>query len=225
MLRFWVCLRSEAVMKTKKGKVILVTIFCALVLFVLFYFMICAGQDQGARDSQKKGETSVDDKKSAYYCIDNHNVYYRQKRKYKDNVEKLKNYYIKNHEAKYNLLWEKKGEDWYLDTSEWSFSLKGKGKEKAKALWSQKPCTLNQRRTAVRCPVVYYQGILWKLKFSQFQGGFIKIELYRVEITEKAKQKKQMASFFGVKEKHDIDICLRVGPSPIAEILSSPPSS
>ena len=209
-----------------KGKLIVITLLCLSIL-ALFYFTICSKQcrqNSLGKEEEEKDPGPGQSKKfkpSAYYCIDKHSTYHKQKEKHKNNLKKLQSYYVEKHEAKYNLSWEKKGDDWHLDTSNWSFSLKSKKGEKVKPRWSKKPCTLNKNKTQVHCPVVYYQGILWKLKFSQFEGGFIKIELYRVPVSKEAKQKKQMARFFGVKERNDIDICLRNGYSPIREILSA----
>ena len=210
-----------------RGRIAAAVLFCLAAVLALFYFTICSKEcvpspPEKASQPAKKPKKP---KPSAYYCIDRHSVYYKQKKRYKGDIEKLKAHYIKKHDDKYDLAWEEREGAWYLDTSTWSFNfLQGGKKKRVNPQWSRRPCNINKNKTQVRCPVVSFKGILWKLRFSQFEGGFIKIELYRVPLTKEAKQKRQMAKFFGVKERNDIDICLRVGSSPIREILSSPSS-
>ncbi len=216
----------------KRRKFILLCIMILLAL--LGGYRICqnriaiASKAKAKEDQKDTSKTKPSTpKKTSYYCIDDHRVYYRKKKEFATDPQKLKTYFRNRHELNYKFKWIEKEGKWYLDTSSWKFSFKKRtdGMSLKVVRWGHRPCSLNKTNSTISCPVASLSGILWKISFKRFQGGFLKVKLYRVPISKEAKQKQQMARFFGVKTTDDIDICLQEGNSPIQKIISESDST
>lgn len=161
-----------------------------------------------------------------YYCIDRFSVYAKQKKILKGDWNLLHKYYMKNHDSNYDFKWYQRGKGWYLDTSSWKFVATNKKNKQvaAKIIWPKSPCSVFLARKQISCPVVLFNGLLWKVRFSPHggeDGEFVKILLYRVPVSDAAKRRQRLAKLLGVKEINDIDICFREGPSPLKEIFDT----
>ncbi len=176
-------------------------------------------QEKNVRPSEKKIKVK---KETTYYCIRGASSYKRIQKKYKNHWPKMKNHYIKHHYIKYKLIWYQKKGSWYLNTSGWQFTTKGYENNQnsaAKPVWIKKPCDVSRSKTTVTCPVVLFHGLLWKLKFSRFEGTFVKVLLDRKAISEAAISRQYMAKFLGVKKVNHTNTCLRDGKSPIQDVI------
>ena len=160
-----------------------------------------------------------------YYCIDRFATYGEQKKKSNADWELLRAYYTEKHDSNYQFKWYQRGNNWHLDTSNWKFVAEDKkGTPKLNITWPKSPCQINKTRKQINCSIVVFNGLLWRIRFTQYDGPdweFVQILLYRIPISEAAKRRKRLAQLLGVKERNDIDICLRTGPSPMKTIFQT----
>ena len=206
----------KSMISTKSKKRLATILIITLGAIICLYLLICNNSSAPILVEKKAIALYPKLPKTEYYCIDRHSSYYTKKKEFKNDIASLENYFIKNHDAKYDLIWHKKKDGWYLDTSGWEFSMTDKGNKSKPKRWLNSPCKVNKAKTQASCPLIQHSGILWKLQLVQFQGGFIKLKLYRVPISEEAIQRAQMSQFLGGSGvKPDIDICLRIGQSPL----------
>ena len=209
-----------------------------LLLFLLIFFISGVGFSLifivAFTKNDGKGEVSVvtyeeymhpPAPKTKYYCIDNYSLYLKKKKEFSNDWGKLREYFIANQETSYDFKWYRHGKDWFLDTSNWNFVVPNKKfSTNAKPVWPKDVCSISTTKKQIHCSIVYFQGLLWRARFSLHEGPngeFIKILLYRIPVSPQAKRRQRLAELLGVKEVNDVDICLREGPSPLKEIFKT----
>ena len=234
-------------MKNKSSRKIVIIILILIVLAALISLGIChtglySPSSHIPQETQAKAETTQPStapknsnevlqpyrklktkKLTTYYCIKGAGSYKRLQRKFKNNWLQMKKNYMKHRQLKYNLAWYKKGGQWYLDMSGWNFSVKQdsqKQQEEQTAEWQKKPCFINKSKTVANCKVVLFRGVLWQLKFSRYEGTFVKVLLHRKAISEKAISAEYTAKVLRIKiPPPDTNTCFRDGKSPIQDVI------